>query len=95
MNHNKLSQAVLSNQHLIGQPTSVPPDQQYFLYQMLLRKYENFYDSICSLVKNYGIEKGFSKALKGKAAILDLSVTFGSVKAISAFRQLKERFLLS
>ena len=77
MNHNELSHVVLNNQHLIYKLTSIPPDQQYFLYQMLLRKCENFY------VKNNRIEKGFLKSLKNKTAILDLSVTFGTIKAIS------------
>ena len=86
MNHNKLSHVVLNNQHLIHKLTSIPPDQQYFLYQMLLRKYENFY------LKNNRIEKGFLKSLKSKTAIFDLSITFGTVKAILAQRKTGRNF---
>ena len=44
-----------------------------------------FYDSICASITSNTVEMFFNESLT-KTAILDLSLTFGNVKAVSALR---------
>ena len=56
--------------------------------QQLLRKYENFYDSMCALLKS-NRKKVFFKILKSKTTVLDSRVTFANINALLALGELK------